>query len=136
MIATVQPSDDVTALRPPHPDGGDWLYAVLDGSGSITLSDTASELVGMAIPGYTDLAQGDAGHDAALGLRYDFLVELGRRTQQSIVDQAVKSGDLDLTTLPEDRTTALFADRSNPLMVSPRLTADGLTSGISLRRWC
>jgi hypothetical protein len=114
MIATVQPSKTLTDIRPPHPNGGDWLYAVLDGSGALTLSDSASELVGMAITGYSDLAQGEAGHDEALGMRYDFLVELGRRSQQSIVDQAVKTGELDLTALSDDKTTALFADRSIP----------------------
>jgi hypothetical protein len=114
MIATVEPSEALSTARLPHPDGGDWLYAVLDGSGALTLSDSASELVATAIPGYTDLPDGDAGHDEALGMRYDFLVELARRTQQSIVDQAVKSGELDLTAPSDDATTALFADRTQP----------------------
>jgi hypothetical protein len=123
MIATVQPSETLTDIRPPHPDGGDWLYAVLDGSGTLTLSDSASELVATAIPGYLNLPQGDAGHDEALGMRYDFLVELARRTQQSIVDQAVKSGELDLAALSDDATTALFADRTQPFDGLP--TVDG-----------
>lgn len=123
MIATVEPADALTAIPPPNPDGGDWLYAVLDGSGALTLSDSASELVGMAIPGYTDLPESEWGHDEALGMRYDFLVELARRTQQSIVDQAVKSGELVLTALSDDATTALFADRSNPFGGLP--TGDG-----------
>ena len=96
MIATVDPSEAAGTAVLPHPDGGDWLYAVLDGSGALTLSDSASELVATAIPGYMNLPEGDAGDDEALGMRYDFLVELARRTQQSIVDQAVKSGELDL----------------------------------------
>jgi hypothetical protein len=114
MIATVQPSEALTDSLPPHPEGGDWLYAVLDSSGALSLSDSASELVGMAIPGYTDHGQGEAGHDEALGMRYDFLVELARRTQQSIVDQAVKNGELDLGALSDDKATALFSDRTRP----------------------
>jgi hypothetical protein len=114
MIATVEPCDTRGTVGLPHPDGGDWLYAVLDGSGALTLSDSASELVGTAIPGYLNLPEVDADHDEALGMRYDFLVELARRTQQSIVDQAVKSGELDLTALSDDATTALFADRTQP----------------------
>ena len=65
-------------------------------------------------PQLQDLPESEAGHDEALGMRYDFLVELARRTQQSIVDQAVKSGDLDLTGLSDDATTALFCDRTRP----------------------
>jgi hypothetical protein len=123
MIATVQPSETLTAIRPPHPDGGDWLYAVLDASGALTLSDSASELVGITIPGYKDLGQSEAAHDEALGMRYDFLVEVGARAQQSIIDQAVKSRELDLTALSDDKATALFADRSNPFEGLP--TANG-----------
>jgi hypothetical protein len=114
MIATVEPCDARGTVGVPHPDGGEWLYAVLDGSGALTFSDSVSELVATAIPGYMNLPAGDGGHDAALGMRYDFLVELARRTQQSIVDQAVKSGELDLTGLADDTTTALFADRTRP----------------------
>ena len=123
MIATVQPSDSPTASRTPHPDGGNWLYAVFDSSGTVTLADSATELVSIAIPGYVNLPDSEAGHDEALGMRYDFLVELARRTQQSIVDQAVKSGDLDLTGLSDDATTALFSDRTRPFEGLPG--ADG-----------
>ena len=123
MIATVEPSEAAGTAVFPHPAGGDWLYAVLDGSGALTLSDSASELVATAIPGYMNLPEGDAGDDEALGMRYDFLVELARRTQQSIVDQAVKSGELDLAALSDDATTALFADRTQPFDGLP--TVDG-----------
>jgi hypothetical protein len=123
MIATVDPSEALGTARLPHPDGGNWLYAVLDGSGALTFSDSASELVATAIPGYVELPEGDAGHDEALGMRYDFLVELARRTQQSIVDHAVKSGELDLTALSDDATTALFSDRTRPFDGFP--TVDG-----------
>jgi hypothetical protein len=114
MIATIDPAPVSVTAEPPHPDGGEWRYATLDGSGALVFSDSASELVGMAIPGYMSLPEGDAGHDEALGMRYDFLVELARRTQQSFVDQAVKSGELDLTALSDDETTALFCDRTRP----------------------
>jgi hypothetical protein len=123
MIATVDPSEAAGTAVLPHPDGGDWLYAVLDGSGAISLSDSASELVAMAIPGYAELGGGEVGHDEALGMRYDFLVELARRTQQSIVDRAVKTGEIDLAALSDDETTALFAERFNPF--EGLLTVDG-----------
>jgi hypothetical protein len=66
----------------------------------------------MAILGYKDLGHSEAGHNDALGMRLGFLVEVGRRAQQSIIDQAVKSGEFDLTDLSADKATALCADRS------------------------
>lgn len=113
MIATIDPTVSGPRL-PCHPDGGQWVYSVLDGSGTITLSDSATDLVGLTIPGYDALAETDEGHDEALGMRYEFIIELARRTQESLVNQLVASAALDLSTLGEDTLTALFADRVLP----------------------
>ena len=117
--ATVTPTDvpadsEAAVLIPPHPDGGVWIYSVLDGSGTVTFADSASELVAMAIPGYGDIPDDDEGHDEALIARYAHLVELAERTQHFMVDDAVKSGALVLTEAGEEILTALFAPRDRP----------------------
>jgi hypothetical protein len=121
MLRTTRAGEEV-----PEHDGGDpWPYAVITHDGSTHFSDTATELLVMAIPGYpadtTDSNdRGDDGvlhsveSDLALIARYDDLVSYADALQQTFVAGAVEDGLLDLSLLDESILTAMLGERMVP----------------------
>lgn len=86
-----------------------WRYGALAPDGSVTLAETATEMVSDFIEGYASL-----DNDTALERRYDLLVWLGNATQQHYVHMAEEAGTLAEGNMDEDTLTALFSDRSRP----------------------
>lgn len=86
-----------------------WRYGALAPDGSVTLAQSATEMVSDFIEGYSDLDD-----DTALERRYDLLVWLGGATQQHYVNLAEAAGTLTEDDADEDILTALFSDRSKP----------------------
>jgi hypothetical protein len=87
---------------------------VIDGSGTMHFSDSARELVEMDIDGYETIPDTDEGHDRALEVRYDHLIELAERSQRWMVDEAARRGVIDWDSVDEDALTALCAGRTTP----------------------
>ena len=113
MLISLGPNEPVSL--PPHPDGpGGWAYAVVDDEGQVVFADNAGELVALVILGYGDIPGNDEGHDEALAVRYEALVEMADRSQRYLVDQAAESGLFDPLEADEETLTALFAPRTRP----------------------
>lgn len=110
----VLPPPDVCPEVPPHPEGGEWIHQIGIGDGGLIISDSATEVVGYIVPGYDELADNDAGHDEALGLRYDFLVEVANIAQEYYRSWGASEGLWDPSEESEDVLTALYSDRSKP----------------------
>lgn len=104
---------DPTAAIVPPPDGAErWPYVVVSATGKTYCSDSATELVGVAIPDYADIPESAEGNEAAFEARLEFLLELAEAAQADIRAQADEKGVIDYTS--EDVLTALFQPRSEP----------------------
>jgi hypothetical protein len=82
--------------------------------GGITYSDSLTELVAVGINGYGDLADDDDGHDQALIMRYDDLVQIANTFQRWLVDDGDLRETIDISHVGDDVLTALMSDRSDP----------------------
>lgn len=86
-----------------------YRYAVSSHDGSMTLAETATEMVDDIIYGYASLT-----HEDALVRRYEVLVMLANAAQQQFVTAAAEYDRVVLADLDEDALTALFCERSEP----------------------
>lgn len=127
MIATVG------ALQEAPARAGEtrWPHAVLhaDRAGDLmlTVADTVTELLGALIPGYADMPGTPQGDVQALAARYDHAVAVATAVQADVACQAVARGTLDPAAEDEDTLTALFADRTEPMVGAGRPTGDSPT---------
>lgn len=113
MLASIRSSEKV--VLPPHPDGDKgWAYAIVDDDGNVFVSDDTGELVALTIERYNKVPYTDEGHDEALAMRYEALVQIAERAQHFLVDEAVEKGIVDPVEADEDSLTALFSPRSRP----------------------
>jgi len=132
-VTTNHVTEDDTFRPPPRDDHGAWPFLLLHAGDttqrpqdiSLTFADTATELVGVLIPGYDAIphrsgAEGaglrtpsDADHDEALWLRYGQAVATAELIQQHILAAAVTNGDFDPAAAPEDALTALLGDKTD-----------------------
>ena len=65
MPTTVITEPHAETRLPARPDGSPWPLLLVHGD-RVTGADTATELLGQLIPGYSELTGDDAGHDDAL----------------------------------------------------------------------
>lgn len=113
MLASIKSSDEI--ILPPHPDGDKgWAYAIVGDDGNVFVSDDAGDLVALVIDGYDKVPHTDDGHDKALAMRYEALVQIAERAQHFLVDEAVEKGVIDPVMADEGQLTALFSPRSRP----------------------
>ncbi len=138
-VTTTHVNEGDTFLAPPRDDHSSWPFLLLHAGDatrrpqdiSLTFADTATELVGVLIPGYDAIphrsgAEGagrgtpsDADHDEALchdealWLRYGQAVATAELIQQRILAAAVTNGDFDPAAAPEDALTALLGDKTD-----------------------
>jgi len=105
------PHTEPLSELPAHPDGDDWAYALADGTG-LWLSDDTGSLVAVAIPGYPGRGPDDS--EEALTARYETLVEMGDRAQRWMLEEAVRTGRIDLATVDEDSLNALVTSTGVP----------------------
>jgi len=112
---TDNPVTDGTVVLPPHPGDGEWLYVVVViQAGTILVSDSATDLVAAGLPGYADLPDDEAGFNAALVARYDDLVGHAAAFQRFLLDEAHRSGVVNIEDMDDDTLTALMQERSVP----------------------
>ncbi len=136
-VTTTHVNEGDTFLAPPRDDHSSWPFLLLHAGDatrrpqdiSLTFADTATELVGVLIPGYDAIphrsgAEGagrgtpsDADHDEALWLRYSQAVATAALIQQHILAAAVTNGDFDPAAAPEDALTALLGDKTDVFTV-------------------
>jgi hypothetical protein len=131
-VTTTHVSEGDTFLAPPRDDHGSWPFLLLHAGDatqrptdiSLTFADTATELVGVLIPGYDAIphssgAEGavrgtpsDADHDEALWLRYSQAVATAELIQQHILAAAVINGDFDQAAASEDTLTTMLGGKT------------------------
>jgi len=132
-VTTPYVDEPGTFPAPPHEGHGAWPFLLLHAGDaaqhptdiSLTFADTATELVGVLIPGYDAIPHSsgsncagsgtpsDADHDEALWLRYGQAVATAALIQQRILAAAVTNGDFDPAAAPEDALTALLGDKTD-----------------------
>ncbi len=114
------PTDDVIELTPELADrlgelaADGYIYAVVELAGTTYLSRTAGALVAMDIDGYGQVPATDEGHDVALTMRYDRLVDLANALQEWFADNAFEAGTFAPARESEDILTALLGDKRIP----------------------
>ncbi len=132
-VTTNHVNEGDTFLAPPRDDHGSWPFLLLHAGDatqhpqdiSLTFADTATELVGVLIPGYDAIPHSsgsncaapgtpsDADHDEALWLRYSQAVSTAALIQQHILAAAVANGDFDSAAAPEDALTTMLGGKTN-----------------------
>jgi len=128
-VTTPYVDEPGTFPAPPHDGHGAWPFLLLHAGDaaqhptdiSLTFADTATELVGVLIPGYDTIPAktggvtpaSDADHDKALWMRYGQAVSTAALIQQHILAAAVTNGDFDPSAAPEDALTALLGAKTN-----------------------
>jgi hypothetical protein len=95
-----------------NPAGAPWAIALAYDSGSVTVADSATELVASLIDDY---APGDSAEDAAAALdaRYDFAVEVANTRQAIQLFTSTQEGEFAPEDTDEDTLTTLFTSRAD-----------------------
>lgn len=119
MRITAAADAEQELLVPAHPTDGEWTHVLQHADGEVTFADSATDLVGVLIPGYDDIGHDAAGNDAALLSRYDAMLAVAATAQQSFNEQAISAGTLDVDSAAEDVLTTLFCDKSVPFIGLP-----------------
>lgn len=117
MLASIPPTADADGnliLPPPPPDGGGWSYAAITTSGTMLVSDSATELVAAEIPGYADLPDDEAGFEAALVARYEDLLIRADMFQYALMEAAQVGKVVNIDDLDKETRSALDQDKSVP----------------------
>ncbi len=121
MIVTTHTADEADTLTaPPHEGGDPWPFVLVHDDENITYADSATELVGVLIPGYDaipaetggDIPASDADHDTALGMRYDQAVHTVTVLQESHLAAATNNGDFDPALASEDTLTTMLGGKT------------------------
>lgn len=112
MVESIPWREGMVAVREMERRGMHLL--VIDGGGMMHFSDSARELVEMDIDGYEAIPDSDEGHDRALEVRYDHLIELAEKSQRWMVDEAARRGVVDWDSVDEAALTALCVGRTVP----------------------
>ena len=123
MPATIATGPDTETRLPARPDGSPWPLLLVHG-GDMTGADTAGELLAVLMPGYQNLPDDDAdhdaaghdeaGHDEALWRRYESAVATASQLQETLLATAAVHGDFDAAQAGEGTLTALLADKTVP----------------------
>src|SRR6478609_281506 len=108
MATTIAVEPGIEARLPARPDGSPWPLLLVHGD-RVTGADTATELLGHLIPGYTDLPDDDAGHDDALWCRYESAVATAGELQETLLAAAAENGDFDAATAGEEVLSGLLS---------------------------
>ena len=121
MFVTTHTADEADTLTaPPHEGGEPRPVVLLHNEVGTTYADTATELVGVLIPGYDaipaetggDTPASDADHDTALGMRYDQAVQTVTVLQESHLAAATLNGDFDPEVASEDTLTTMLGGKT------------------------
>ncbi len=121
MFVTTHSADEADTLTaPPHEGGDPWPFVLLHDDAKTTYADTATELVGVLIPGYDtipaetggDTPASDADHDKALWMRYGQAVNTATVLQESHLAAAVTNGDFDPVAASEDTLTTMLGGKT------------------------
>src|SRR6478609_5728204 len=113
MATTIAVEPGIEARLPARPDGSPWPLLLVHGD-RVTGAETATELLGQLIPGYTDLPDDDAGHDGALWRRYESAVATAGELQETLIAAAAEHGDFDAATAGEHVLTPLLTAKTTP----------------------
>jgi len=113
MATTITVEPGIEARLPARPDGSPWPLLLVHGD-TVTGADTATELLGHLIPGYTDLPDDDAGHDDALWYRYESAVATAGELQETVIAAAAENGEFDAATAGEEILTSLLSAKTVP----------------------
>ncbi len=121
MFVTTHTADEADTLTaPPHEGGDPWPFVLLHDDAKTTYADTATELVGVLIPGYDtipaetggDTPASDADHDKALWMRYGQAVNTATVLQESHLAAATNNGDFDPAAASEDTLTTMLGGKT------------------------
>ncbi len=112
MATTITVERGIEERLPARNDGSPWPLLLVHGD-RVTGADTATELLGQLIPGYTDLPDDDAGHDDALWRRYESAVATAGELQETLIAAAAEHGDFDAATAGEHVLTPLLTAKTS-----------------------
>ena len=115
-----RPYDAATDLTD---DGSPWPFALVRGEETI-LADDAGDIVSFLIDGYEDVADDPSGHDEALILRAATAVTLTATIQAIMATDALNEGRFDPAEADEATLTAIFGDRTVPVLDTDRWDHD------------
>jgi hypothetical protein len=94
MRTTIRIADGGMLEIPRHPDGAQWLLAMLHGD-HVSFADSTASALGALIDGYDELPQTPAGRSQARQARYRYAAQIVVRTQERINGKAIASYVLD-----------------------------------------